>query len=107
MYIINRAAVITLNFALVSSDFEYSTRIGVRLPPWCPPPSLTLSWVSKDDFLADLNLLFRSKSVSKFSSLFGRLAKPTHHANSDVAVIAEQFGCILSDGLKLTHLKRL
>ena len=68
MNIINNPTVMGANLALVSMNVEYESRVGVRLPIRCPPPSLALSRITYDNFITWLQRFGTAKSVSEFRS---------------------------------------
>ena len=71
----------------ISTYFENFARIGVRLLIRCPPPSLTLSGISKDNLHPWLDLLRGSPSISKSGSIRAHFLQIPHHSNSYLSVV--------------------
>ena len=64
MYVLNCGPILFAKRAFVSVNFGDESRVGVRLPIWTPPSSLTLSRISKHHLISDLNSFRPSMPVS-------------------------------------------
>ena len=88
-------------------DFKDEGRFGVRLLIRTPPPSLALTRISQNNFIAGFDTLGPAKAVRQLCAFGARVGKPTHYPNTNIPVIFKQRLNIGADGLEFVDSERL